>query len=120
MSEPNKPNETELTTFPRDGLGRFQKGGPPGPGRQGLPPEVKAILEAAEPKAAQRLVEALDAHTGKDAKGDDIPDHEMRTRAANALFDRLRGRPAQAITDAAGQSLTVLSVIVLPSEREEP
>jgi hypothetical protein len=69
-----------------------------------MDPEVREMLRAATPKAAQRLVEALDAErpivvgNGAHAAVELHPDCDMRVRAANAILDRLYGKPTQAIS----------------------
>jgi hypothetical protein len=80
--------------------GRFAKGNKSG-GRKPMPPEMKELLAAATPKAAQRLIEALDAiDLGE-------PDHEMRVKAANAILDRIYGKPAQAVVGDDGGPLRI-------------
>jgi hypothetical protein len=82
----------------RENSGRFKKGNPGGPGRPKMDPKVRRMLEAKTKHAAKRLVEALDAkrvvhHEGK-VVGTYV-DHEMRVRAAEALLNRLYGKPPQ-------------------------
>jgi hypothetical protein len=74
-----------------------------------MDPEVKAMLLAASPKAAERLIEALDAERavvvpgGRDAAHVEmVPDFDMRIKAANAVLDRLFGKPKQPITGEEG------------------
>ncbi len=65
------------------------------------------MLEAASPHAAERLIQALDAekYVGLDARA--VPDWKARAVAADALFDRLYGKPAQSITGEDGGPLKV-------------
>jgi hypothetical protein len=72
-----------------------------------MPPEVREMLEAASPHAAERLIQALDAekYVGLDARA--VPDWKARAVAAEALFDRLYGKPAQAITGDDGGPLKI-------------
>lgn len=62
-----------------------------------MPPEVRAILEAATPLAAQRLVEGLDA-VSYTMGGDEYPNYKERREYLCALYDRLYGKPTQAIS----------------------
>lgn len=79
--------------------GRFV-GGNQGGGRKAIPPEIREMLQAAVPDAVRRLIAALDAERPVVA-GADInmfPDHDMRTKAAEAILNRLYGKPAVAVT----------------------
>jgi len=74
--------------------------------------DVRDMLEAATPKAAQRLIEALDATktitvwVGKDQQEtEQVDDYDLRIKAANAVLDRIHGKPAQAITNDDGSPL---------------
>jgi hypothetical protein len=74
-----------------------------------MDPEVKAMLLAASPKAAERLIEALDAERavvvpgGRDAAHVEmVPDFDMRIKAANAVLDRVFGKATQPITGEDG------------------
>ena len=68
----------------RDANGRFVPGVSGNPqGRPGLDPEVKAILTAAAPDAARKLVELIHAE-----------DPRVAGTAAGAVLDRLYGKPA--------------------------
>lgn len=96
MSDSEKRDENGNGRDPA--TGRFQPGNSGG-GRRAIPPEVREILAAATPDAARRLIEALDATDGTS------PDHEIRIKAANAILDRMYGRPAQAITGEEGGPL---------------
>ena len=70
----------------RDANGRFVPGVSGNPqGRPGLDPEVKAILSAAAPDAARKLVELSQSD-----------DERVATVAAQAILDRLFGKPATA------------------------
>jgi hypothetical protein len=63
-----------------------------------MPPEIRAILEAATPKAAQRLVEGLDA-VSYTMGGDEYPNYKERREYLCALYDRLYGKPVQALAN---------------------
>ena len=79
------------------------------------------MLEARTTHAAQRLIEALDAMTVVHYKGDEVGeyvDHGMRVMAAEALFNRLYGKPVQAVSGEDGGPVR-LGVIVLPPEADE-
>lgn len=67
-----------------------------------MSPQVREMLEAATPLAAKALIDAVAAC---DKDGD--PDHDMRVKAANAIFDRIHGKPAQAITGEDGGPLVI-------------
>ena len=70
----------------RDANGRFVPGVSGNPqGRPGLDPEVKAILSAAAPDAARKLVELAQSN-----------DERVATVASQAILDRLYGKPATA------------------------
>ena len=85
--------------------GQFKPGNPGG-GRKKLPEPVREMLEAKTEHAAERLIEALDAERavvvpgGRDVPSsiEMVPDYDMRLKASSALFDRLYGKPSQAIT----------------------
>ncbi len=85
-----------------------------------MPTQVREMFEAATPAAAKRLIEALDAKrtivvgNGKDAFTAEVDDHDIRMKAANAIIDRLYGKPSQAITSDDGRSV-IASVILLPA-----
>lgn len=68
-------------------------------GRPKMSPEVRKILEAATPDAAKLLVEQLKATSPHGLLGELFPDNNARRKAAEAIFDRLLGRPTQAIFD---------------------
>jgi hypothetical protein len=100
------------TIVPRDSKGRFGAGNPGG-GRRKMPDEIREILEAATPEAAQAIVAGLRA-----TKGDgQSPDWKERREYACALFERLYGRPAQAVQleDEDGKAVAV-GVIFLPQK----
>lgn len=87
----------------RDPHGRFGPGNPGGPGRRGLPAELKAALEGASARAAEVFAESLEATKGivlgrgAEASVEFVPDNDLRLRAAEAILNRLYGRPAQAV-----------------------
>lgn len=89
-----------------------------------MPEAVREMLEAATPKAAKRLIDALDAErtivvgSGDAAHEVSLVDHEMRTKAANHIMDRIYGKPAQALTGEDGSPLRV-GVVILPAEDED-
>lgn len=100
--------------------GRFAPGNKTG-GRWKLPPESREILEAATPQAARRWVEALDATKivmVSPGEFQSVPDHKIRTETAKMIFERLIGKPAQAITDAEGNAVP-FGIMILPSKAEE-
>ena len=89
-----------------------------------MDPAVKEMLRGLTPKAAQRLGEALDAErtivvgSGDGATTITTPDHDVRMRAANAIFDRLHGKPAQTIAGEEGGA-AVFNVVVLPADSSD-
>lgn len=101
--------------------GRFAPGNKTG-GRSRLSPEVREMLRAATVPAVQALLDALKAHSGKDANGDVIPDHDIRVKAANALLDRGIGKAVQAVSigleDEDGNAMR-LGVVLLPATSAE-
>lgn len=121
-----KPQETGLviTEAPpsSDPLTRGQGGrfapGNKGGGRRRMPDEIREMLAAASPHAAKRLIEALDAEKVVHYLGQEVGsyiDHDMRTKAALALMERLYGKTPQAIVteDEDGNSRP-MGVIFLP------
>jgi hypothetical protein len=80
-----------------------------------MDPEVKAMLLAATPRAAQVLVEALEAEraivvgVGEGAYVEKVPDIDLRIKAANAIFDRVHGKPTSYVAGEEG-SPAVFSV----------
>lgn len=77
-----------------------------------MPQDIRDLLESAEPKAVKALVDALDA-TDIDGR----PDHDLRSRVADRILDRLRGKPAQAITGEDGGPVR-MGLIFLPIEAD--
>ncbi len=68
------------------------------------------MLEAATPKAAKRLVEALDAEKVVHWQGVECGtyiDHGMRITAAEAILNRLFGKPRQEVTGEDGAPVAV-------------
>lgn len=101
------------------GTGRFQPGNPGG-GRRKMPEEVRQILAAATPLAAQRLAEALNATKVVHYLGEEVgeyTDHEMRTKAALAIYERLYGKTPQAIVteDEDGNATAAIGIVFLPT-----
>lgn len=95
---------------PRDKLGRFRSGttGNAG-GRPSLPPDVREALEAGSLRAAQRLVDLLDSK-----------DERVALMAANAILDRLYGKPSQSLDTSVKQEnigAAHLSALMEISER---
>lgn len=121
---PLKAPDSPTALVRRENNGKFKKGNPGGPGRPKMDPKVRRMLEAKTPHAVKRLVEALDAkrvvhHDGM-VVGTYV-DHEMRVRAAEALLNRLYGRPPQNATIDVETGTTVgarIGVIVLPPPQE--
>jgi hypothetical protein len=94
--------------------GRFVPGYKGG-GRRAIDPEVREMLTAATPDAARRLIDALDATDG------DEPDHDMRVKAANAILDRVYGKPTQAIAGEDGEPLRIdIGVVDILKKLAEP
>lgn len=81
MSNPKPVTAWTSETAPRNG------------GRPTMPPEVRAILESKAPEAVKALVALLDDDAAK-----------IRLHAAQAILDRLYGRPAQAVDAQVGMS----------------
>lgn len=104
----------------RDALGRFGPGNPGG-GRPKIPDKVRKMLAARTPHAAKRLIEALDAEMVVHYQGDEVGtyvDHRTRIMAAEALMNRLYGKPVQAVAGEDGGPVRV-GVIIMPPETEE-
>jgi hypothetical protein len=80
-----------------------------------MDPFVHEMLKAATPRAAKTLIDALDAERpvvvgrGRDAPDEIemVADYELRVKAANAILDRMYGKPAQEIIGAEGGPVTV-------------
>lgn len=69
------------------GKGRpFVKGDPRAGRKPALPPDVRAQLAAAAPKAIETLIRLMDS-----------PDEKTAVAAANSVLDRHLGRPAQTV-----------------------
>lgn len=83
-----------------------------------MPPEVRAILEAATPDAARVLVDGLLAMQYVGMAGRPEPNWKERREYAIAIYERLYGKPAQAITDADGGPVQI-GLIVLPPEASD-
>lgn len=72
-------------------------------GRRRMPKEVRDMLDAATPKAAKTLVDALEAEravvigSGDAAYCEMVPDYDLRIKAANSVLDRMYGKPTQTI-----------------------
>lgn len=79
-----------------------------------MSPEVREMLAAATPKAAQKLIDCLEAKraivvgNGNGAYVEDVPDVDLQFRAANAILDRVHGKPAQTVTGEDGKPLEVV------------
>ena len=79
------------------------------------------MLAAATPHAAKRLIEALDATLVVHYQGVEVGtyvDQRTRIMAAEALLNRLYGKPPQEITGEDGGPVR-LGVVILPPEAEE-
>ena len=72
----------------RDSKGRFVKGGPGGPGRTPLAPNLKDALLPLGDKAVAALTKILDDPDAKDSD---------KLRAAEIVLERLLGKAAQPI-----------------------
>jgi hypothetical protein len=77
-----------------------------------VPQEVKDMLHAATPKAAQTLIAAMDA---TDAEG--LPDWPMRTKAADAILNKTVGKTT-VLTTEDGKP-TRMGLIFLPQPESE-
>lgn len=79
------------------------------------------MLRAASPRAAKALIDALDAErafvvgTAENQRIETVPDHDMRVKAANALLDRVFGKPTQSLTDEDGSPMR-FGLVILPPE----
>lgn len=104
MAEDTK--NAEGTEIKRGEGGRFlkgTKGGPGGPRK--VSDAVLELLWDATPKAAQRIIEALDAMKtvvipggkGEPADHMEVDDWDTRLKAVNILWDRRYGKPVQTI-----------------------
>jgi hypothetical protein len=75
-----------------------------------LPESARKILEDATDEAAQALVACLRATkpiiTDR-GEGMDIPDLDMRLKAAQVLYDRVYGRPVQSVGGVDGEPVRV-------------
>jgi hypothetical protein len=122
MEDTNKPQG-------RDEKGRILPGSRslnPG-GIRRMPPEIVDMLKAGSGRAAQVLVEALDAMRsvvvpggrGEPSSVVEVPDVPMRVKAADILHCRLYGKPLQEITGEDGQPLfpPTLSLASLSAEQ---
>lgn len=79
----------------------FQKGASGNPkGRKPVPPEVKAILSAACPRAAERLVELIED-----------PDPSVALKAAQVVIERIHGKPVQALEHSGADGVPISIVI---------
>lgn len=73
------------------------------------------MLAAATPAAAQRLIDALDALDGSE------PDHDLRIKAANAILDRVYGRPVQAVAGEDGGGIRIdVGIVEILRKLAEP
>ena len=89
--------------------GKFIKGNSMG-GRNKLPTEVKEMLKAAAPEACQLLIDTV---------RDPGVDRKLRIRCAEAILDRVYGRPAQAVTlSNEGELERMAGVVLLPARGE--
>lgn len=89
----------------------FEKGksGNPG-GRFRIDPVVKEFLKDATMPAAKALVDALQAMRpvvvsegmNRGSTIVEVPDHDARIKAANAIMDRLYGKPTQEVSGPDG------------------
>jgi hypothetical protein len=101
------------STKPTDGRtadGRFAKGNKESHGGKRIPEHIREMLECATPKAAKRLIEALDAETVVHYRGEEVGtyvDHGTRVTAAETILNRLYGKPKQEITGEDGSPVTV-------------
>lgn len=115
----DQPTSAITPTGGRDRLtGKFTPGNPGG-GRRKLPDEIREMLAAKTSHAAQRLIDALDATKVVHYLGQEVgkyTDHEMRTKAALAIFERLYGKTPQAIVteDEDGNPQAAVGLIFLP------
>ena len=92
----------------RNELGQFIGSG--NPNGQRLPVVFRQMLKSGAPLAAQRIIEALSAEVVVHYQGVEVGsyvDHRTRLAAAEALFNRIYGRPLQPVSDAEGQPLAV-------------
>lgn len=109
------------TIVERDPKGRLLPGHSLNPGgRFRIDPVVKEMLIAATPKAAKRLIEALDAKVVVHYQGEEVGhyvDHAARMQAALAILDRLHGKPVQA-TELEAENLrgARMAVVILPPQ----
>ena len=100
-------------TKPADGRtadGRFAKGNKESHGGKRIPAHIREMLECATPHAAKRLIEALDATKIVHWQGAEVGeyvDHQMRVTAAEAVLNRLYGKPKQEITGDDGEPVQV-------------
>jgi hypothetical protein len=66
-----------------------------------MDPETLEMLTDATPRAARRLIQALDAGS------DDAPDYDIRIKAARIILDRVYGKPTQPISGPDGQPMRI-------------
>lgn len=98
--------------------GQFGAGNPGG-GRRKMTPEVRAILEAATEDAARVLVDGLKAMQYVGMAGRPEPNWKERREYAIALYERLYGKPAQAVTDADGGPLRMGLIFLPPTKPDD-
>lgn len=105
MADTNKPGN-------RDVSGRFTVGNDGGPGRRKFSEVARSMMEAAEVPAIKVYIDGLMA-----CDSDGNPDLPERRACADALLNRLHGKPAQAFTGEDGRGI-MASVILLPAVEE--
>lgn len=87
---------------------------------------VRKLARAKTEQAVRALADALEAMkpvvvsdgAAAGSHVEEVPDHDVRIKAAIALLDRGYGRPAQAVTGEDGGPVKV-GVIILPAEQSE-
>jgi hypothetical protein len=92
--------ETTEITAERNEKGRFVKGNSAGSRRMQLREDVRALLVDATPKAAKAMIDCLDAEFTNEFGT--FANHDMRLKAANAIMDRICGKPAQQVVGEDG------------------
>lgn len=106
MGEERLPDGRQNTAVARGDGGRWLPGQSPNPG--GRPKTAFAVRELARERterALQALDDALEATKLIGLAGIEVPDHDVRIKAATALLERGYGKPVQEVTGIDGAPL---------------
>lgn len=89
-----------IDSIKRDKSGKFQKGHTLG-GRKPIPPEIKEALTALVPRAVERLTAIVE----------DSEDEKLVMQAIEVVFNRVYGKPSQALDIESSNSHTLEVVL---------